>query len=102
MAERRTPGKAEPRDRDRLDKRPAQPRPPTMTAAAGAVMPAHEPEAAALGAQRQTLLGQVEELEAQVRFMGAAHPQRQALLDRLARVRELLQQIDDALAHGQG
>lgn len=102
MGTRRTSKAPDGRDGDRVEIRPAPPRAPGATATTDAAMPTAEPVAVPLGEQRRALQQQAAELEDQVRFMGAAHPQRQGLRDRLSQVRKLLQRIDDELSGERG
>ena len=65
----------------------------TTSTTRGAALPTREPKDRPLAEQRAALERQVEELEGVVRYMGAAHPQRQASQAKLERLKEMLKQV---------
>ncbi|MEK7703999.1 MAG: hypothetical protein AAB426_03505 [Myxococcota bacterium] len=88
------------RDKDQLERGPLPPTAPRAHPGAPATLPTREPEGRSLTEQRQDLVRLLEELEGTLRYMGQAHPQRQASEQRRAHLRTLLEQIDAALAVG--
>ena len=61
-------------------------------------LPTAEPGARTLADQRDELLGQIDELEGTLRFMGATHPRRPETELHLTQLRDLVRRIDEAMA----
>lgn len=84
-------------DKDELERGPAQPEPPRVSTAASATLPLADPGEQPLTEQRKALVGQIEELEGTLRYMGSAHPKRRSLQARLEQLRMMLLHLDGAI-----